>query len=79
MGYYSFVAVARQAVAIPDPLILLDKGRNVFTAQTDDLDGLLETLKRENVEVVKVAQLDGVAPSYPQDNLLLPGETLEKT
>lgn len=74
MGYYSIVAVARQPVGIPDPLVMLDKGVNVFTAQTDDLEGLLDTLKSEGVTVQKVNRLDGHAPVDPKATLLVPGE-----
>lgn len=73
MGYYSIVAVARQPVAIPDPMVMLDKGVNVFTAQTDDLDAFLKTLKNEGVTVQKVNQLDGLEP-VPSNSVLLPEE-----
>lgn len=74
MGYYSFEAIARQPVAIPYPMILLDSGLNVFTAQTDDLENLLATLKAEGVTVRKVHQLDGLAPVPATETLLLPNE-----
>ena len=77
MGYYSIVAVARQPVAIPDPLVLLDTGLNVFTAQTDDLEGMLDALKNEGVTVKKVNRLDGLPSVEPKATLLLPGESEE--
>lgn len=74
MGYYSIVGIAKQPVAIPDPMIMLDTGLNVFTAQTDDLDGLLVTLKNEGVLVQKVHQLDGHTPVEASETMLLPHE-----
>lgn len=73
MGYYSFTALAKNPVAIEDPLILLDSGVNVFTAVVDDLEGLLARLKSEGVTVQQVNKLDGLEP-VPPDSLLLPGE-----
>lgn len=74
MGYYSIIAIAKQPVAIPDPMVMLDRGMNVFTAQTDDLDGFLATLKNEGVTVQKVNQLDGLDAVKPEDTLLLASE-----
>lgn len=71
MGFYSIVAVAKQPIAFPDPLILLDKGRNVFTVLTEDLEGLREKLKTEGVEIVQANRLDEHQPLYPQETLPL--------
>lgn len=71
MGFYSIVAVAKQPVAIPDPLILLDKGRNVFTVRTDDLEELRAKLRTEGVEIVQAHRLDEHQPLYPQETLPL--------
>lgn len=73
MSYYSFVAIAQRPVGIPDPMILLDSGVNTFTAQTDDLEGLLDILKNEGVTVTQVNKLDDHEEGTAQD-LLLPGE-----
>jgi hypothetical protein len=73
MAYYSFVAFAQHPVAIPDPLIMLGRGINTFTAMTEDLDGLLALLRDEDVDIKQVNQLDGLRP-VPPETLLLRGE-----
>ena len=74
MAYYSFVAIARQPVGIPNPLILLDTGVNTFTAETNDLDGLLAQLEAEGVNVTQVNKLDDFEEVTLQDLPLLPAE-----
>jgi hypothetical protein len=76
VGYYSFVVIAKNPVAIEDPLICLDKGVNTFAAVVQDLQALLDRLSCESVEVKQVNQLDELDPVDPNDSLLLPGETL---
>lgn len=76
MGYYSFVALAKHPVTIPDPLIMLGRGVNTFTAMTRDLKGLLAVLRNEGVDVRQVNRLDGLDP-VPPETLLLPGESPE--
>lgn len=77
MGYYSIQAISPGIVGVAEPLIALDRGFNVFTAQTDDLDGLLAHLKAEGVEIRQVNRLDEHEPVAPEDSILLPGETPE--
>lgn len=74
MGYYSFTALAKHPVGIPDPMIMLDTGFNVFTAFTNDLEGLLGVLKDEGVEVQQINCLDKHEPVTLQQSVLLPGE-----
>lgn len=74
MGFYSIVAVAKQPVAVPEPLILLDRGRNVFTVHTEDLEGLREKLKTEGVEIVQANRLDDHQPLDPSETLMLSDE-----
>jgi hypothetical protein len=71
VGFYSIIAVAKQPVAVPDPLILLDRGRNVFTVHTEDLEELREKLKAEGVEIVQANRLDDHQPLDPQETLPL--------
>jgi hypothetical protein len=73
MGFYSFVALARHPVALPDPLVMLGEGINVFTAVVEDLPDFLSTLAGEDVEVKQVNALDGLDP-VPAEALLLPSE-----
>lgn len=74
MGYYSFILIAKNPVAIENPLVLLDRGVNVITSVVDDLEAFLARLKTEGVKVEKVNRLDGLEP-VPMDSMLLPGET----
>ena len=75
VSFYSITAFAPTPIGIEVPLILLDKGFNVFTAATDDMEGLLKRLADEGVEVKQVNCLDAHEPINPTDSLLLPGET----
>ena len=74
MGYYSFVAIARQPVTIADPLILLGEGINAFTAHTEDVDELVKLLENEGVEVREFHRLDELEAVPVAEGLLLPGE-----
>ncbi len=76
VGFYSIVAIAKQPVAFPDPLILLDRGLNVFTVHTDDLEELREKLKTEGAEILQANRLDDHQPLNPSETLLLPGEDI---
>lgn len=74
MGFYSVICRARRTVVVPDRTIALGKGINTFNIETGDIDGVVEHLRAEGVEVDKVAQLDGLEPVDPNQSLLLPGE-----
>ena len=76
MAYYSFVVLAKHAVTILDPLILLGEGVNTFTVLVEDLDDLLAQLRDEEVEVKQVNRLDEL-DSVPPGTVLLPEEDLE--
>jgi hypothetical protein len=67
VAYYSFVAIAKQAVGIPKPMLMLDAGVNVFTVAIDDLDGFLGQLKHEGVTVQQMNLLDAHQPGQPED------------
>jgi len=73
VGYYSFIAFAKQPVCIPNTCILLGEGLNTFTAVTEDIEGLKVFLEGEGVDIREVHRLDGLDP-VPPDSLLLPGE-----
>lgn len=74
MGYYSIVAVARTPVAIPEPMLMLDTGRNVFPVQIEDLEAFLKLLSDEGVQVQEVHRLDQFEPVNPQESLGLPDD-----
>jgi hypothetical protein len=77
VAYYSFVVTAPQPVGIPKPLLMLDKGLNVFNLLVDDLDTLLTQFKNEGVVVQKVNRLDAHEPGNPTDLLLGSGDEAE--
>lgn len=72
-GYFSFIVVAPEPLAIDKPAVLLDQGRNVFTAQVDDLSDFLEHLKIRGIKLLDVRWLNNFSP-LPADSLLLPDE-----
>lgn len=74
MAYYSFVVVAKHPVGIPSPLVLLDTGRNVFSAEVSDIEAFKETLADANVSLKELHRLDAHEPGSFTD-LLLEGET----
>ena len=76
--YYSFVVVAPQPLGIPKPMLLLDRGLNVFSVVVDDLDALLEKFKEEGVIVQQMNPLDEFEPAGTA-GLLLEGEMMVDT
>lgn len=75
MKQYSIVAMAKQPVAIPDPLIMLDTGHNVFQVMTEDITEVLYLLENEGVTVQSYHKL-GQDQAPRLEDELLPGETL---
>ena len=75
MALYSFVVIAQQPSGIVDPMVMLDKGLNVFTAEVADLDDFLEQLKDEGVVVKTMNRLDEFE-AVDSSDLQLPGEDL---
>jgi len=75
MALYSFIVIAQKPSGIVDPMVMLDKGLNVFTAEIPDLDGFLIQLKDEGVVVKTMNRLDDFEAGDSSD-LQLPGEDL---
>ena len=75
MKQYSVTAVATKPVAIPDPLIMMDVGLNVFTVLTDDVNEMLKLLKNEGVTVKEINVMEQ-EPSTLHD-MLVEGESEE--
>ena len=76
MKQFSIQAMADCPVAIPEPLIMLDQGFNVFQIRTDDIEGILDLLRGESVSVIAINELgQDEAPTLEDE--LLPGETSE--
>ena len=65
MAYYSISAQAPGLVGVPEALTVLDRGLNVFTVVTDDIDVILNRLRSENVVILTYNRLDaheGISP-----------------
>lgn len=73
MEQYSIKAQARKPVAIPDPLVMLDAGFNVFNVVTDDLETLLSDLENEGVTIIEASKMEQ-EPSSLED-MLVEGES----
>lgn len=67
MGFYSFIVVAPGEVPLPDYLVYLDTGRNVFNATVNDLDAFKQCLSDEGVQILQVNRLDEFEPVDPTD------------
>lgn len=70
MALYSLIVVAQRPSGLMDPMVMLDKGMNVFTAEIADLDEFLKQLKDEGVEVKTVNRLDDFEATDASDLLL---------
>ena len=65
MAYYSIELFSPVGVIIPDPLIIIEPGRNIFTALVTDEEGFWKQIHEiEGVRIVSKTQLDdeGNAP-----------------
>lgn len=58
MALYSFVVIAQQPSGLLDPMVMLDKGVNVFTAEVANLEDFKLQMEAEGVEVTQVNRLD---------------------
>lgn len=58
MGFYSFIVMAPGEVVIPEQLIYLEAGQNVFNAAIDDIGAFLKRLADDDVEIIQMNQLD---------------------
>jgi hypothetical protein len=66
--YYSIVANSKDDVVLPEYLIAVGCGVNVFTVTTDDLPGVLSRLAQEGVQVQTIHQLDGTEAFHQLPN-----------
>jgi hypothetical protein len=62
MGFYSFIVVAPGEVSLPEYLIYLDHGRNVFNATVDDIDEFRRRLSDQGVKILQENRLDQYDP-----------------
>lgn len=58
MAYYSISAQAQSPVAVPEALTVLDRGLNVFTVATEDIETILARLCSEGVLILTCNRLD---------------------
>jgi hypothetical protein len=68
MGFYSFIVRSPGEVPLPDYMIYLDHGQNVFNALVEDLDGFKKLLASEGVSVLQVNRLDEYEQVEPVDS-----------
>ena len=66
--------MAKHPVGIPQPLVMLDTGYNVFNAELSDLEEFKALLANEDVTIRSVHQLDAHEAGSPED-LLLDGDS----
>jgi hypothetical protein len=70
---YSLVATAPAPIILTKPPITLEAGRNVFTALTDDIEGLVATLVSLGAAVLQVNAL--TQPRTTPSDMVLDGES----
>jgi len=78
MAFYSFVVIAEYPVGIPKPLIILDRGQNVFSAEVSNLEEFKAYLENESVVIKEVNRLDAPEPGGLEDFRVDDSEDLAK-
>jgi len=60
MAFYSFVVMndSGDVVVIPENLLTLDTGRNVFSTQVEDVEHFVDQLRQMGVRVTAQHRLD---------------------
>ncbi len=58
MGFYSLIVMAPREVPLPEYLVYLDRGRNVFNTTVADLEAFKKTLGDHGVQILQVNRLD---------------------
>lgn len=67
MGFYSFIVNSPDEVPLPEYLIYLDPGRNVFNTTVNDLDAFTKRLAEAGVEILQCNRLDEFEQAEPLD------------
>ena len=70
--YYSFVVRSERDIPLPEYLIIIGSGLDMFNAVVEDLPAFRDRLAKEGVRVLEVHQLDGLEPVPPGH--FLPGD-----
>ena len=66
MGFYSFIVIAPDEVALPpEYMVYLDRGRNVFNATMSDVEEFKRLLDAQGVKILQVNRLDEYEPVPP--------------
>lgn len=58
MGYYSFKVRSRTEVDLPEHMVTIGEGVDVFSARIDDVEAFQESLSLEGVQVLERHRLD---------------------
>ena len=67
MGFYSFVVLAPVEVPLPDYLLYLEPGRNVFNVLLKtDLETFTNFLVEQGVQIIQTNRLDAHEPVPPE-------------
>jgi hypothetical protein len=68
MGHYSFIVIAADEVPIPDYMMYLEPGRNVFNVVLrTDLETFTNFLTDHGVQIVQTNRLDVFEPVTAED------------
>jgi hypothetical protein len=65
MGFYSFIVVSPEEVPLPEYMVYLDHGRNVFNAVVNDIEQFHRRMDEYGVKVLQVNRLDKYEPIEP--------------
>ena len=67
MHYYSMVVVSPDVLGVPEKLLTLDRGRNVFCIMLEDYDSFSKSLIGLGVQIVQATRLDDHERLTPED------------
>jgi hypothetical protein len=62
MGFYSFIVISPEELPLPEYLLHLDTGRNVFNAAINDIDTFKKRLSDSKVRIIQMNRLDDHKP-----------------
>jgi hypothetical protein len=65
MPFFSFKVWSNSEVDLPEHLVTIGEGQDVFCARVEDLDSFTEQLRRYGIRVIQVTQLDDLEAITP--------------
>jgi len=79
MGYYSFKVLSVAEVDLPEHMVTIGQGVDVFSARIDDVESFRQDLALEGVRVLEMHILDDLEPvaAIPEVQVLLGNTTLK--